>query len=196
MLHAAGESYFHHWWNLAQCIESGHISDFRQRVIWFLFTERGSARAAETCAAVWTSGCWERGQISVPSLVTWVVNNTWLVCGARPLSQKPCKDWLGPHQQHSRNCPSFFQVLAGCVIWTSPLFHFCLSVYSQQHVRACLGPRANPHRESNYWAEPCDITVVKYWQFRMVHANVLHPEWLPHCKGGAVGSWTIGLLED
>lgn len=72
-----------------------------------------------------------KGDSSVASLVTWAVKNTWLVCEARTLSQKPCKDLLEPHQQHSRNLS---------IILSSPswLCHMDLSYIS--FLSLCLLP--------------------------------------------------------
>lgn len=155
MLNAAGESYFHHWWNLAQCTESGHISDFRQHVIWFLFTERGSARAdsdVNGCLGLWVLG--EGTAQCATSLVPWLVNNSWLICGTRPLSQRPCNHtcW-GLDNSIFELVPMeaiIPQVLAGCVILTPFPVHFYPLCPLPPICAICVDSGASNHGHRDY----------------------------------------------
>ena len=143
MLNAAGESYFHQW-NLAQCTESGHISDSRRCTIWFLFTANGSARAdgdVSGCLGFWVSG---KGAAQF-SLVTWLVNNTWLVCGTRPRARNHPHTLPGPWQWPARDCPhSGHHSLESQRVVSCWSLRYFTSVFSHQCIQSWLGSWVNP----------------------------------------------------
>lgn len=164
MLNAAGESYFHHWWNLAQCTESGHI--WLQATCDLISVHRKRPYTGWQADMHGCLGFWVLGRGTIQPETAWDLWLDWEktpgFVGSDSLARNPtvpCRGLtivlLGPVHPAAITPAS----PSRCDRLTPPLFHFCLLCSLPPAYLILSGFLASSHGDRNYGVEPQEIVI-------------------------------------